>query len=177
MHQKLDETFADNFDIIWDEAKSATTIRIKEQNEEMENLLALCNSEARETFLHQLAHELWKHVFIPVVNKSAILTEHEVVNYNLLTLNEESSKKANYTTVFNNLEKVVNFLVANFPYTMPDNTSVLRYIGTDFDAHLSDLIVKNCLKGTIPSNAQDLQNYKTVIDATANLEKTLLGEQ
>ncbi|XP_019758435.2 centromere/kinetochore protein zw10 [Dendroctonus ponderosae] len=178
LHQKLGQKFADNIDIICDDAKYTTTIKIRKQNEEMENIVsALCSCVEREAFLHQLANDLWKYIFVPIINKSVILTENEDAAYNLLTVREESRNKANYSTVFNNLEQVVNFLAANLPYTISETTTVLQYIGADFNSQLSDLIVKNCLKDTILSDVQELQNYKIVIDATDKLQKTLLESQ
>lgn len=168
--------FSDNIDLLH-KNNSTTTLRIRKQNEEMKNIISAlcCYSECLEP-LHHLARKLWEDIFLPIVNENLILEEKQDAMTVSLNICSQSTEKANYSIVFNNLEKVLIFLADNFTYNISESKTALEYIGSDFNDNLSELIVKNCLRDTIPSNVEELQRYNVIIDATEKLEKALLSE-
>ncbi|ENN82349.1 hypothetical protein YQE_01276, partial [Dendroctonus ponderosae] len=171
--ERLQTEFSDNIDL--QHENSTTTLRIRKENEEMKNIISAlgCYSECLEP-LHCLARKLWEDIFIPIVNENLILEEKEDDMFASLVLCSQSKEKTNYSIVFNNLEIVLKFLTVNFTYNISESKTALEYIGGDFNDNLSELIVKNCLRDTMPSNVDELQRYNVIIDATEKLEKALL---
>ncbi|CAG9769212.1 unnamed protein product [Ceutorhynchus assimilis] len=159
--------------------KHVTILKIKKPNEEMKTaIMAYYSSQNQVLLLSKIAKYLWEDLFVPIVNQEIEITEKDTISFASLNLNVKSAdKKSDYTVVFNNLEKVLGFLTKHFNYDVTDNLTVLGYIGNDIRDNLSELIIKNCLRDTIPSSTEELQNYKVVIEATKKLEKSLLDAQ
>lgn len=161
------------------EKPTVTTLKVKKPNEEIKAAILAYYANAEQAYLlNRLAKDLWERVFTPIINEDIILTEKEDSSFIYLIINiKNAEKKSDYKIVFDNLETVLQFLQKHFSYNLNDNLTALEYIGNDIRDNLSESIIKNCLRDTIPSSAEELQDYKVVIQATKKLEQALLGKK
>lgn len=161
-----------------DSSKESTVIlQLKKYNKEMEEIiLALYLITERVEPLHTMAKQLWFQIFTPIVNNEIDLSVKEKSNSISLELTQKSTNKSHYTVVFNNLQTVLDVLKSHFPYKVNDEMTAMEYIGNDIRDNLSELLIKNCLRDTIPSDEEGLKQYEEVQEATLALEKSLLGK-
>ncbi|XP_050297925.1 centromere/kinetochore protein zw10 homolog [Anthonomus grandis grandis] len=168
----LKNIFTTNISLKVAPEKKRAILTVKKHNEEMQ---AACLAYFKDTehidCLNRLAKDLWVHIFTPIVDQEINITEQKD---SLIVSIRNPDQSSDYKTVFGNLQKVLQFLGKNINYKLSEQVTVLEYIGNDIRDNLSELIVKNCLRNTIPSTVTELENYKVVIEDTKHLEKSLL---
>lgn len=117
---------------------------------------------------------IWLNIFTPIIDHEVTVNIKDLDEFYELILHINGSHKPMYNDVFKNLKIVIDFVYNNFNYILaPDNFTLLQYIGQEMRDNLSELIIKHCLEGTIPSNASELQSYQNVIDETEKFEAYL----
>lgn len=169
--------FKNNVEINDSSKESTVILQLKKYNKEMEEIiLALYLITERVEPLHTMAKQLWFQIFTPIVNNEIDVLVKEKSNSISLELTQKSTNKPHYKVVFNNLQTVLDVLKTHFAYKVNDEVTALEYIGNDIRDNLSELLIKNCLRDTIPSNEEGLKQYEEVQEATLALEKSLLGK-
>lgn len=156
------------------------TLKLKKVNDEMNQaLLALSLYEKLSLYesaispLNKLTRFLWDCVFTPIVNcKTSVNISEEDDMYCLEIITENTGGKDPYKNVLEKLCNTLTFLHDNFNYELQKGTT-LTYMGEDLKQNLSELIIKNCLADTIPSNEEDLQSYSEVINEVSKLQDKL----
>ena len=173
----LSNLFKDS--VILNPSDNKSVIQIMNENEKMKEVLsALYFYKTSVTRLDNVTKFLWNHVFVPIVDTTTeIKTNAENGFATLEVVTVDPNKKSSYVEVFANIKTVLEFLLANFNIPLDEKLSTLSYIGRDIRDNLSELIIKHCLQDTIPSTQEGLQQYKTVIEATEELEKSLVLSQ
>ncbi|XP_030767334.1 centromere/kinetochore protein zw10 homolog [Sitophilus oryzae] len=171
----LKNVFTDNIEV-QENQDQTVVLKIKKQNDTISSAMkALYEFTEHIEHLNYVIKQLWNAVLVPVVNSQITLTESKDSSFVWLTLKvQDAEKKSHYKKVFKNLKTVFQFLFKNFNYEVGDNLTSLSYIGNDIRHNLSELIIKNCLRDTIPSNVEELEKYKIVIEDTHQLEDVLL---
>lgn len=127
--------------------------------------------------LSKVTKFLWNSIFVPVVDNAVVEVSTSEKFYVLELKKQESSKDKDYKFVFSNLKTVLQFLSAHFDFQLANDVSTLTYIGQDLRDNLSELLIKRCLENTIPSTAEGLQEYKTVIADTESLQNDLVASK
>lgn len=169
--------FKNNIEINESSKESTVVLQLKKYNKEMEDvILALYLITERVEPLHTMAKQLWFHIFTPIVNNEIDISVKEKSNSISVELTQKSTNKSHYKVVFNHLQTVLDVLKYHFAYKVNDEVTALEYIGNDIRDNLSELLIKNCLRDTIPSDEEGLKQYEEVQEATLELEKSLLGK-
>lgn len=150
-------------------------MKIKKDHVDLQKALnALYYSCPVISLLSQFACSLWKYFIVPAVDNSINLAEKEDDLFNVLEITIDlSKKKSPYPVVFSNLKTILQFLKVHFDLEIGENISSMKVISEDIRDNISELIVKHCLEDTIPSTAEDLQNYKKVMQEIEEFQKTL----
>lgn len=172
--EKLSYEFSENI-VIKCLNDNHVILKIKKDSTNLQQaLLALyCNCSVI-SLLSSFASSLWKYFITPSVDDTIQLVESQDDNFHILEITIDVSKnKSKYSLVFSNLKAILQFLKAHLNFKLAENISVMKLIGDDIRDNLAELVIKHCLEDTIPSTTEDLQNYKTVIQATETFEKTL----
>ncbi|XP_066253610.1 centromere/kinetochore protein zw10 homolog [Euwallacea similis] len=173
--EALNAAFKNNVKLIKKDGKSSLILKIKKHNQQMQEVISgLYQTMEQVTPLFNMAIDLWLNIFTPLVNHEFIVSTKEDNTYASLELTKKSEQKASYKVVFDNLHTVLKFLKQNFSYNVIEEELALQYIGNDIRDNLSELIIKQCLRDTIPSDEEALKGFKVVQQATEGLEKSLL---
>ncbi|XP_018576832.1 centromere/kinetochore protein zw10 homolog [Anoplophora glabripennis] len=172
---ELKNVFTDNINISENEDEKSIVIKIKKDINNLEQaLFALYFKNSVVYPLHSFAKSLWNYVFVPVVDCTVKINISEDDKYHILkVVTEDATKKCGYLKVFSNLKIVLEYLKKNCNVHINEELTSLGYIGLDIRDNLSELLIKNCLQNTIPSNAAELQKYKVIIEDTKSLEEVL----
>lgn len=172
---ELKNVFTDNIYTYENEEEKSIVIKIKKDVNHFEQALcALYYKNSVVYPLHNFAKSLWNYVFVPIVDHTVKINISEDDRYNILEVTtQDPTKKLEYSEVFSNLKSVLEFLKKHCNIQINEELTSLGYIGLDIRDNLSELIIKNCLQNTIPSNAAELQKYKVVIEDTKLLEEVL----
>ncbi|XP_018566093.1 centromere/kinetochore protein zw10 homolog [Anoplophora glabripennis] len=172
---ELKNVFTDNINISENEDEKSVVIKIKKDVNNLEQaLFALYFKNSVVYPLHSFAKSLWNYIFVPVVDCTVKVNICEDDKYHILkVVTEDATKKSGYLKVFSNLKTVLEYLKKNCNVHINEELTSLGYIGSEIRDDLSELIIKNCLQNTIPSNAAELQKYKIVIEDTKSLEEVL----
>ncbi|XP_076264656.1 zeste-white 10 kinetochore protein [Rhynchophorus ferrugineus] len=175
---ELKNAFTDNIRI-YENMENTIILTIKKPNDNVKTaMIALYKNTEEIRPLNYLTKKFWDYFLTPIVNSEVVLTDSEDNTSVSLQLSiQNPDKKVHYKKVFEQLKMVLQFLLNNFNYEISENVTTLSYMGNDISHNLSELIIKNCLRDTIPSNAEELQNYKVVIEDTKELEKVLLDSK
>ncbi|KAL1489978.1 hypothetical protein ABEB36_013900 [Hypothenemus hampei] len=173
LESRLKNIFTSNIELLRN--TPIVYLKIKKRNDEMQTAVSALHLNSEQVIpLQNLARDLWNYIFIPIVNSEVILEDKEDNQFSTLSLEViDKIRKSDYTSVFKHLKAVLNFLSSNFNYNLTKNLSALEYIGNDLRDNLSEMIIKNCLRETIPSNTEELANYDEVKNATKELEEAL----
>lgn len=126
---------------------------------------ALIEKKFINMFLHSIFYEIiMKKITIKEEVKEKAVLILEVV---------EGNGKPHYSEVFANLIKVLNFLKKYLDLDIRNGTSFLHKIGKNIGNELAEKLITDCLKETIPSSSEDLENYNNVVRSTEEFEVTL----
>lgn len=156
-----------------------TVLKISKENDKLKQILmAFSLHSSHIELLNEITKFLWDSVFVPVVDKEVIILVFEDEMFNILKINKEKdSKNKDYKLIFNDLKTVLQYLRTYFDFQLENDVSTLSYIGQDLRDNLSELIIKHCLENTIPSTADGLQEYRTVIADTESLQNELIASK
>lgn len=149
------------------------TLTVRKDKNIVEILMAVGLSNM--DLLDEFTEFVWDNIFSAIINHeiSLNITENDESSKLIIRMINEN-KKEDYLTIFKNLISAANFLSNNLNYSLKDNMSMLDCIRIQIDENLSELIIKNCLVDTIPSNNDELQKYNTIIQEVEHLHSELI---
>lgn len=147
------------------------TIKEKMNLEEIAMAIGFFNFD----LIDEVVSFLWEDVFHVIINcKTNInITEHDNVTKLIINM-VDKNRKDHYKEVFRNVCLVAELLQKHLNYKLQDNVTIVDYIGSQFRENLAELLVTNCLSDTIPSNVDELQEYKVVVEDTVHLQNELV---
>ncbi|EFA07500.2 centromere/kinetochore protein zw10 homolog [Tribolium castaneum] len=171
-HLTLGNLFKDR--VVLQAGGTRSVVKVNNDQQLEDVLCTLYCDNNSVTVLDKVTKFLWDSVFVPIVDTTTEIKVGQEEGFSVLeVITVDPNKKSSYVEVFANIKAVLVFLSDNFDVSLTEDLSTLQYIGRDLRDNLSELIIKRCLQDTIPSTKQGLEDFRRVIEATEDLEKSL----
>lgn len=146
-----------------------------------------------------------RSILLPVINNEAVVFVDDGEAFSSIQVAVKmSSRKPNYSTILDNLTKVIyyllnvsvfftfslilsfhlpfNFIFQCFEFLhgeldirFDSGDSFINLLGSGISEEFTDNLIKNCLKENVPSSSADVENFSGIRERVSNFNTYMVG--
>lgn len=143
-------------DIMFDDSVQTTDVL---------NALSICQQLPMKVAM--FSKFLLNEVLTPMIHHACTLCA-ETEELLTITIYRKQQDKPPYEMVMANLRHLFNFLSNKLNFDLGKGQTIIMMIGKEISIEFSDVLVRDCLIGTIPNSINELQSYG---DITSDIEE------